>query len=180
MSSFEMRTSTIGTSPTLTIWSTADFFLEHLSNPADLLGRMWRAVKAGGAIAAENGDFEGLFCHPPNEGYAFWADTYRRVARRRGGDPAFGRELYACFLEVGIPNPSVQLLQHARFGGEAKSLSLLTLDATADLIVAEGIASESEVATARASLADATKDPQTVLGRPRIFQVWSRRERTSR
>ena len=152
--------------------------LEHLSKPVDLLRRMWLAVRPGGAVVVEDGDFEGLFCHPPNDGYAFWADTYRHVVRRRGGDPTLGRKLYAYFLEAGIPSPRVQLLQQARTSGEAKSLFLLTLDTTANAIVAEGIASESDVATARASLVGATNDPQTVLGGPRIFQVWSRRERT--
>ena len=150
--------------------------LEHLREPVDLLRRMWLAVRPGGAIVVEDGDFEGLFCHPPNDGYAFWADSYRRVVRHRGGDPTLGRKLYAYFLEAGIPSPSVQLRQQARTSGEAKSLSLLTLDTTANAIVAEGIASESDIATARASLIDATKDPRTVFGGPRIFQVWSLRQ----
>ncbi len=87
--------------------------------------------------------------------------------RQRGGDPTLGRKLYT-LSQAGIPSPNVQLLQQARTGGEAKWLSLLTLDTTALAIVAEGIASESDIATARSSLIDATKDPQTVLGGPNV------------
>ena len=43
-------------------------------------------------------------------------------------------------------------------------------------MVAEGIASEEELNAARASLEEFTNDPGTVIGAPRVFQLWSRRE----
>jgi SAM-dependent methyltransferase len=63
------------------------FLLEHLNRPADLLRRMWAAVRPGGAVVVEDADFDGLFCHPPDEGFTFWARAYARVLERHGGDP---------------------------------------------------------------------------------------------
>jgi SAM-dependent methyltransferase len=152
------------------------YLLEHLSRPLDLLRRMWGAVKAGGAIVVEDADFGGLFCDPPNDGFAFWARAYPSVLERHGGDPAIGRKLYGYFLEAGILNPNMRLVQRVDLDGEAKTLPLLTIDATADAIIAEGIASEDELQAARASLEEFTNDLATVVGGPRVFQLWSRRE----
>jgi hypothetical protein len=58
---------------------------------------------------------------------------------------------------------------------EAKSLAMTTLDATADLIVAESIASRDEVETALLDLERLTEDPASLIVGPRIFQVWYRR-----
>jgi ubiquinone/menaquinone biosynthesis C-methylase UbiE len=151
------------------------FLLEHLSRPVDLLRKMWAAVRPGGAIVVEDTDFGGLFCHPPNDGFAFWARAYPSVLERHGGDPAIGRKLHEYFLAAGISRPSMRLVQRANADGEGKTVPLLTMDATADAIVAEGIASEDEVRAARASLSEFTDDPSTVIGSPRIFQLWSRR-----
>lgn len=152
------------------------FLLEHLGRPLDLLRRMWAAVRPGGAIVVEDADFGGLFCHPPNDGFAFWARAYPSVLESHGGDPAIGRKLYEYFLNAQIPRPSIRLVQRADVDGEAKTLPLLTIEATADAIVAEGIASEDEVNAACASLAEFTNDPGTVVVGPRVFQLWSRRE----
>jgi 2-polyprenyl-3-methyl-5-hydroxy-6-metoxy-1,4-benzoquinol methylase len=65
--------------------------LEHLSRPVDLLQRVWEAVKPGGAIVVEDADFDGMFCHPANEGFAFWARAYPIVLERNGGDPRIGQ-----------------------------------------------------------------------------------------
>jgi hypothetical protein len=67
------------------------------------------------------------------------------VLERHGGDAAIGRKLYRHFLEATIPDPSVRLVQRADTTGEAKTLSLSTLEATADAIVEEGLASIDEV-----------------------------------
>jgi len=81
--------------------------------------------------------------------------------------------LFAYFLEAGIPGPNLHLVQRADVDDEAKTLPLATIDATADAIVAAGIASEDELEAALASLAAFAADLETVIGSPRIFQVWS-------
>jgi hypothetical protein len=102
--------------------------LQHLSRPVDLLRRMWAAVAPGGAIVVEDADFDGLFCHPPNDGFAFYARVYPRVLEPHGGDAAIGRKLYGCFLAATIPDPNLRLVQRADAIGEAKTLSLLSDD----------------------------------------------------
>jgi ubiquinone/menaquinone biosynthesis C-methylase UbiE len=149
--------------------------LHHLSHPVELLGRMWAAVRPGGAIVVEDADFDGWFCHPPNEGFGFFLRAYSQVVARGGGDHAAGRKLYAYFLEAGIPEPNMSLVQRIHVADEGKMLALSTLEATADAILAEGIAIDDEVTAAVASLAQFIGDPGTLIGGPRIFQLWSKR-----
>ena len=151
------------------------FLLQHLSRPVDLLRRMWAAVAPSGAIVVEDADFTGLFCHPPNHGFAFYARVYPRVLQQRGGDAAIGRKLYRYFLDAGIPDPNLKLVQRADAIGEAKTLSLSTLEATAEAIVEEGLASTEEVNAAIDDLAAFTADEGTVVGDPRVFQLWCSR-----
>jgi SAM-dependent methyltransferase len=150
------------------------FVFQHLRAPMGLLLRMWAAVRVHGVVAVEDADFDGWCCHPPNDGFDFFVRTYAEVQARRGVDHAMARKLYALFLDAGLPDPQVSLSQSLR-QGEAKALPLLTLEATRDAIVAEGVASPAEVDAALASLARFTDDPATLIGGPRNFQVWARR-----
>jgi ubiquinone/menaquinone biosynthesis C-methylase UbiE len=152
------------------------FVLQHLSRPIDVLRSMWAAVMVGGAIVVEDADFEGSFCDPPNDGHAFWVEAYQRVLERHSGDPLSGRKLLRRFLEAGIPGPDLTVVQHVHQTGEAKMLPHSTVEATADAIVAEGIATAEEVRAALESLVDYAADPHTIVGSPRNFQAWSRRE----
>jgi SAM-dependent methyltransferase len=151
------------------------FLLQHLSDPVDLIRHMWAAVRPGGVLIVEDADFDGWCCHPPNEGFDFFVRTYRAAISRRGGDQAYGRKLYAGFLAAGIPVAEVRVVQPAWIDGEGKTLAWSTLEATADAIVAEQVASADEVTAALASLRDFTADAQTLISGPRIFQLWSRR-----
>jgi SAM-dependent methyltransferase len=153
--------------------------LQHLSRPVDVLRTMWDAVRDGGVIVVEDADFGGCFCDPPNEGFAFWVDAYQRVLQRHGGDPLLGRKLHRYFPDAGIPAPEVTLVQRADASGEAKTLPHSTVEATADAIVREGIASAEEVRAALASLTGFAADPGSVCGSPRLFQAWSRRPAAS-
>ena len=152
------------------------FVLQHLSEPADLLRRMWAAVRTGGRVIVEDADFDGLCCHPPNAGFDFFVRAYAEVIRRRGGDHAIGRKLYQYFLQAGIPAPQVALVQAVSVRGESKELAWSTLEATAEAILSEGVATLDELAAALASLRQYTDDQTTLIARPRIFQLWSARE----
>jgi SAM-dependent methyltransferase len=149
--------------------------LQHLSRPVSVLREMWAAVRVGGVIVVEDADFAGGFCDPPNDGFAFWVDAYQRVLERHGGDPLSGRKLHRRFIEAGIPDPEVTVGQRIERTGEAKSLPRSTVEATADAIVGEGVATAEEVRAAIESLAKAEADPHTLFGLPRNFQAWTRR-----
>jgi ubiquinone/menaquinone biosynthesis C-methylase UbiE len=152
------------------------FVLQHLSRPTELLQRMWSAVRPEGAIAVEDTDFDGQFTEPPNVAFEFHDRTYRALQARRGGDPTIGRKLFRLFLDVGIPRPGVRVVQQVDSGGEAKTLCVLTLQATAGPILEEGLATGDEVEAALEELAAFVADPETLVAQPRIFQVWRRRD----
>jgi len=152
----------------------ARFLLHHLSQQDSLLRRMWDAVAEGGVLIVEDADFDGWCCDPPNEGFDLFLNAYRQVLGRRGGDHATGRKLYRSFLAAGIPQPEVRLVQPVH-RGEAKALAWTTLDATADAIISEGIATKDQITAALESLRRFTDDPSTLICGPRVFQLWSRR-----
>ena len=151
------------------------FLLQHLTEPVDLLGRMWAAVRPGGVLIVEDADFDGWCCDPPNEGFDFFVRTFSKVLRQRGGDAAFGRKVYGGFLAAGIPRPEVSVVQPMWTEEEGKTLAWSTLEATADAIIAGGVASQDEVTAALTTLWQFTADPQTLISGPRIFQLWSSR-----
>lgn len=151
------------------------FLLQHLSQPLDMLSRMWAAVKSGGTLVVEDADFEGLHCEPSNEGFEFYARTYPSTVARYGGDASLGRKLFRLFLRAGIADPHVKLVQRVDATGLVKRMPLLTLQATAESMVDGGLATADSIQSAIASLEAFTDDPTTIIGSPRIYQVWSRR-----
>lgn len=136
---------------------------------------MWEAVRIGGVVAAEDADFEGSFCDPPNAAFDFWVESYQRVLERHGGDPRSGRKLHGRFMAAGLPPPEFTVVQRVDTTGEAKTLPHSTLEATADAMVGEGIASAVELHTGLAGLLDFAEDPDSVCGSPRLFQACARR-----
>jgi ubiquinone/menaquinone biosynthesis C-methylase UbiE len=152
------------------------FVLQHLSRPVDVLRNMWAAVKDGGVILVEDADFEGSFCDPPNDGHAFWVEAYQQVLRAHGGDPLSGRKLHQRFFEADIPDPELTVVHRVHRSGEAKTLPYSTVEATADAMVSKGIATADEVRAALESLADYAADPHSIVGSPRNFQAWTRRQ----
>ncbi len=153
----------------------ARFLLQHLSQPVQMLQQMWEAVRPGGVVIVEDADFDGWACYPPSSGLDFFTRTYAEVIRRSGGDHSMARKLYAYFIEAGIGRPEVQVYQPLYIEGEGKTLPRINLEATADLIVAESIATRDEVRAALLDLERVADDPGTLILGPRIFQLWRRR-----
>lgn len=151
------------------------FLLQHLARPADLIRRMWEAVRPGGLLIVEDADFGGLFCDPPNEAFDFYARVYMETLKAHGGDPVFARKLHRTFRELGIPDPECQLVQGVRGEGGGKSLPRLTLDYVSEAILQARLATPTQIATALEGLAKLEQDPKSTVSSPRIFQVWSRR-----
>jgi ubiquinone/menaquinone biosynthesis C-methylase UbiE len=151
-------------------------FLQHLSRPVDMLRAMWAGLRPGGALVVEDVEFSAAFCDPPDRWHQFWLDTYQAVLRSHGGDPSTGRQLHRLFVEAGVTAPlTVTVSQRADLTDEYKHMPGLTVAATAEAIVADGLATSETVAEAVARLADYADDPHTMIGSPRMFQVWARK-----
>jgi ubiquinone/menaquinone biosynthesis C-methylase UbiE len=151
------------------------FLLQHLRQPVALLRRMWAAVRPGGVIVVEDADHDGWTCHPASDGFAFFKRALCQAQDGWGGDHACGRKLYHYFLEAGVADPHVELVQPLHIADEGKILPLTTLDATEPAILEYGVATEHEFTAARDDLAAFTADPNSLITGPRVFQVWARR-----
>jgi 2-polyprenyl-3-methyl-5-hydroxy-6-metoxy-1,4-benzoquinol methylase len=151
------------------------FLLQHLSRPVGLLRRMWAGVRPGGLLLVEDADFDGWCCDPPNDALDFFVRTYMEVARRNGGDATTGRKLHRYFLEAGIPEPVLSVVQPVAREGEAKTMPMSTLEYSSEAIVSAGIASFEEVNNALTRLAEFIRNPRTIVSGPRIFQAWAKR-----
>jgi ubiquinone/menaquinone biosynthesis C-methylase UbiE len=151
------------------------FILSHLPDRIAVLGRMAQALRAAGVLILEDIDFAGAFCFPENASYARYCELYRAVVQRRGGDADVGPQLYGMCAAAGLSDVHVRVVQPVHYGDDiGKTLSLSTLVNISDSIIAESLATVSELQEVIAALTAHSEDPQSVISVPRIFQVWGR------
>jgi SAM-dependent methyltransferase len=149
--------------------------LQHLPKPVDLLRRMWESLRPGGLLMAEDVDWHGWTSDPSNAGIVFLREKYAELLERRGGDPHFGLRLYRTCREIGIPDPHLNVVASFRSTEQGKVIALLTLDAIAAALQSEGVATPSEIASARSSLETLLADPTSATMGPTLFQVFARK-----
>jgi hypothetical protein len=98
------------------------------------------------------------------------------VIRRRGGDADLGPKLYGLCVDAGLDAVKTRVIQPVHGGAEPeKALALTTLVNIGDALVAEKLATQDDVDEVVRALAAFTEDPRTIIGLPRVFQVWGRR-----
>ena len=151
------------------------FIVSHLPDRAGVMRRFAEALRVPGLLILEDIDFTGAFCHPPNPAFARYCELYTRLIERRGGDANAGATLHRLCLGAGLRDVKLRVVQPAHCDcTPEKELSLSTLINIGDAAVAEGLITRSELDEVTAELAAYTRDDNTTVGCPRIFQVWGR------
>ncbi|MFL6505588.1 MAG: methyltransferase domain-containing protein [Candidatus Udaeobacter sp.] len=152
----------------------ARFLLSHLNEPETCLTVMADACTGGGTIVIEDTDFAGSFCYPICAAYERYTELYQKLVQRRGGDSNIGPKLPLLLRQAGIDRVELNVVQPTHIRGEGKMMAPITMSRIADALMAEGLASESEVRHILTGLHRVAADSETVISLPRIFQVWGK------
>jgi ubiquinone/menaquinone biosynthesis C-methylase UbiE len=151
------------------------FILSHLPDCERVLFNMRDALRRGGVVVLDDIDFSGGFCHPPNDGYRRYSDLYRAVVERRGGDADLGKRLFELTCAAGFSDVHVRVVQLVHTGHQPeKAMALVTLQNIVSAVLSESLATEAELQADIATLEAFTNDASSLIGLPRVFQVWGR------
>ncbi len=150
------------------------FLLTHLTNPGHVIEAMHRHARPGGVIALEDIDFRGHFAEPTCPALWKYVEFYTRTVQARGGDPCIGPKLPGLLRKAGFQDIRMKLFHPAALEGGIKLLTCITLEYIAEAVLADGLTSEGELVETIEELRRFSDNPHTILGGPRVFQVWAR------
>ena len=146
--------------------------LTHLRDPQKALGKIRQAIRPGGILVLEDIDFRGHFCHPECAAFSRFVQLYTQTAQRRGVDPNIGPRLPGLLVKAGFEAVQMNVVQPAGMSGEVKLMAPLTMENIADAVLAEGLCSQAELDRLVHELYEFARDPGTVIGGPRVVEVW--------
>lgn len=152
----------------------ARFLLSHLADPAAIAATARRHLRPGGVLIVEDIDFRGHFAEPDCPALSRFVELYTRSVRARGADPHLGPRLPGLLRAARFEDVKMRLTHPADLEGGIKLLTCVTLENIAETVVGDGYVTEEELRETIAELYAFARNPHTVLGGPRVFQVWGR------
>jgi len=134
----------------------ARFLLTHLVEPGRGLAGMIQSTKLSGLVVVEDIDFSGYFCYPHCAAFDRYLELYAKVVHLKGGDSDIGLKLADMFLQAGLAEVGVQVVQPVHRAGEGKRVAQITLERIGDAVKTAGLAGAEELAATVAELAEFT------------------------
>lgn len=157
----------------------ARFVLGHLADAAAGLAALVRAARPGGLVVVEDVDFHSHFCWPPSEAFDRYGALYRDTSLGLGADPLIGPRLLGMFHDAGLDEPGFETVERLFSAGPGKRMPQLTMEHIREAVVGAGAATDAEVDAIVTELERLRRDPRSIMGFPRVFQVWGRRPATA-
>jgi len=153
----------------------ARFLLTHLPDPCSLVAKIRQALRPGGTFVVADIDFRGYFSYPESPALARYVALYTEAVKRRGGDPNIGPRLPTILTAAGFENVQMSVAQPAGLDGEVKLISPLTMENIADAVIAEDLASRTEIDRIVDELYVYARMPGTIGCMPRVVESWGQR-----
>jgi len=158
----------------------ARLVLSHLGDPNSALRAMYKAVRPGGIVAAEDLFTGTLTSDPPDEALDQMQEIYSATVRFHGGDPTIGPRLHALFVDVGLEEVQETTVSNLMTTVDQKLFLVELLDNMGDAILEAEAASAEELAEVTAGVDRVAHQPGSVVHQARMHQVWGRRSTADR
>src|ERR1700747_29997 len=145
------------------------------SRTCEIRRKLWK--KCGGPFDQEafwswqDSDFRGCFCHPECAAFSRYVQLYTQTAQGRAVDPNIGPRLPGLLAKAGFEKIQINVVQNAAMSGEVKLMAPLTMENIVDAVLAAGLASRAELDRLVHELYEFARDPDTVIGGPRVVEA---------
>ena len=126
-------------------------------------------------VVVEDIQFSGHFCYPACPAFDRYVALYEEVVKRKGGDPNIGPRLLGMFLDAGLNDVDLDVVQPTYRQGAGKRLAAVTMEHIREAVVGAGLASDEEIDAIVADLDSFAENPRTVMSVARIVQIWGKR-----
>jgi SAM-dependent methyltransferase len=151
--------------------------LTHQSDPAAGLAAMITAARPGGLIAIEDVEVAAVWSSPPNDALRRHLDLYVAAAHGLRARPDFACEIAPTLAALGATNVHVDVIQPVLREPADLRAHACTMEAIAEPILAQGLATSDEIDALVAQLDEFALTPGVVATLPRVVQVSARAPR---
>ncbi len=158
-----------------------DFVHERLAiiqqpDPERMLREMVALARPGGIVAAQEIDQVSWLCEPPHPAWDALLAALRAVLTEGGVDYFLGRKLPGLLREAGLVDVQVEMQIKADRPGEYRRTHLLAMtQSVREKMLARGLFTTEELDATMDALGRHLDDPNTVVVRQLLFQVWGRK-----
>jgi ubiquinone/menaquinone biosynthesis C-methylase UbiE len=154
----------------------ARLLLINLKDPERAVAALTELVRPGGLVAVQDIDQIPWLCEPPHPAWEALLSAFLIVWRSNGLDPLIGHRIPALLRGAGLVHVEVEVHSRADAPGTYNRNHLLALvRAVRDDVIKRGLFKESELEGLTTALQRHLDDPNTLVTRPLLFQVWGRR-----
>lgn len=148
----------------------ARLVLEHLREPAAVVGKLASALRVGGWLIVEDADGLLFDAEPAERAFAAITAPWQRAAQAAGWNPIYGRYLVTDLQQAGLDQVAGRAHRSYQPGGDAWLVARLGIERMREQIHHQG-ASQADLDAAQAALSAPTR---TIIGAP-IVTVWGQR-----
>ena len=149
--------------------------LSHLPDPVPALRSMLAAVRPGGWVLVEDVEVAAVWGSPFDPALARSVELYVAAAHGMGARPDVGPELAVHLRALGACDVDIDVVQPVLRTPDEIRIHARTMEAIAEPVVSQGLATVEEVADLVTRLDAWAAEPGVVATLPRLVQVQGRR-----
>jgi SAM-dependent methyltransferase len=148
--------------------------LTHQRDPAAGLARMLAAARPGGRVLVEDVEVAAVWSSPPSDALTRHLELYVAAAHGLGARPDYAAEIAPTLAALGATDVEIDLLQPVLRTPDDIRAHACTMEAIAEPVLAQGLASTDEIATLVDQLDEFARTPGVVATLPRVVQISAR------